>query len=53
MKNAVMLDANDIKKLIAKEFNVPESNVVKSQYTYTVAIEEDSKEREVHDISEH
>lgn len=53
MKNAVMLDANDIKKIIAKEFNVPESNVVKSQYTYTVALEENSKDGERYEISEH
>lgn len=40
MKPAIILDANDIKKILAEKFNVPESNVIKSQYSYTVIKEE-------------
>lgn len=36
MKPAVVLDTNDIKKILAEKFGVPEENIVKSQYTYTV-----------------
>ena len=36
MKNAVILDVNDIKAIIAKHFNVPESSIIKSQYSYIV-----------------
>ena len=50
MKNAIVLDPNDIKKILAEKFNVPESNVIKSQYSYTVVTESevtehDSKQR--------
>jgi len=36
MKPAVVLDTNDIKKILVEKFGVPEENIVKSQYTYTV-----------------
>ena len=36
MKPAVVLDTNDIKKILAEKFGVSEENIVKSQYTYTV-----------------
>ena len=36
MKNGLILDANDVKKIIADHFHVPEANVLKSQYSYTV-----------------
>lgn len=39
MKNAVVLDAEDIKKLIAEKYGVDEKNVIKSQYSYTVIID--------------
>lgn len=43
MKDAIMLDSNDVKAIIADHFNVPESesNVVKTQYSYIVAREGD------------
>lgn len=41
MKDAKVLDTNDIKKIIAEKFDVPEENVIKSQYSYTVIIEKD------------
>lgn len=36
MKKAIVIDANEIKKILAEKFGVPEANVIKSQYTYTV-----------------
>ena len=36
MKHAIVVDANDIKAILAQHFNVPESDVIKSQYSYTV-----------------
>ena len=45
MKQAIVLDANDVKKLIAEHFEVPEENVIKSQYSYTVITEKDDTRR--------
>ena len=45
MKNAVVLDANDIKAILAEKFGVPESNVMKSQYSFTVVLKEEENER--------
>lgn len=39
MKNALVFDANDIKKVLAEKFNIPESNIIKSQYSYTVILD--------------
>lgn len=39
MKEAIVIDANDIKKMLAEKYNVPESNIIKSQYSYTVILE--------------
>lgn len=44
MKQAIVLDSNDIKKIIAEKFGVPEENVIKSQYSYTVITEDKSEE---------
>ena len=47
MKKGIILEANDLKKIIAEHFNVDESCVVKSQYTLTVVTgETDSKKEE-------
>jgi hypothetical protein len=43
MKKAVVLDNDDIKKIIAEHFGVDEKQVIKSQYTYTVVTEEEAK----------
>lgn len=40
MKKAIVLDSNDIKKILAEKYNVPENNVIKSQYSYTVMFDE-------------
>ena len=44
MKEAIVLETNDIKEILAKHFNVPPENVIKSQYTYTVVLEEKKNE---------
>ncbi len=36
MKKAVVVEASDVKKILAEHFGVPEENVIKSQYTFTV-----------------
>ena len=36
MKNAIVIDTNDVKKILAEHFNVDESAVIKSQYSYTI-----------------
>ena len=41
MRKAVVLDAEDIKKIIAEHFGVDEKAVIKSQYTYAVVTDED------------
>ena len=41
MKKGIVLDANDIKKLLAEHFNVSEDKIIKSQYSYTVVLDED------------
>ena len=40
MKNAIVVDANDIKKILAEHFGVSEADVIKSQYSYTVILKE-------------
>lgn len=42
MKSAVVLDSNDIKAILAEKFGVPESDVIKSQYSYTVILPDES-----------
>ena len=46
MKNAIVIDANEIKKILAEKFGVPESDVIKSQYSYTVILSEKSEAEE-------
>lgn len=41
MKQAIVVESNDIKSILAKHFGVPESNIVKSQYSYTVILEKE------------
>jgi len=36
MDNAVVLNTDDIKKILADYFNVDEKSVIKSQYSYIV-----------------
>lgn len=41
MKKGIIIDANDLKKIIAKYFNVDESKVIKSQYSWTVVTDDE------------
>lgn len=36
MKSAIILENEDLKKIIAEHFHVDERSVIKSQYTWTV-----------------
>ena len=36
MQAGIILDAEDVKKIIAEYFGVDPKNVIKSQYSYTV-----------------
>lgn len=49
MKNARVIEPVDIKKMLAKRFNVPESNIIKSQYTYTVVFDDEDEKKETLD----
>lgn len=49
MKKAIVIEPNDIKAILAEKYGVPENNVIKSQYSYTVVLgdmdgEENEKE---------
>ena len=39
MKKAIVLDSDDIKKLIAEKYSVDVKDIIKSQYSYTVILE--------------
>lgn len=36
MKNAIVLNSDDIKKILALKFHVEEKDVIRNQYTYTI-----------------
>lgn len=40
MTSEIILDADDIKKLIAEKFDVDEKDIIKSQYSWIVRKEE-------------
>ena len=44
-EKAIVLDTNDIRSIIAHHFNVKESNVIKSQYSWTVVTESSDKNK--------
>ena len=46
MKNAVVIDPADIKKILAEKYGVKESDVIKSQYSYTVIMPAGKQEDE-------
>ena len=41
MRKALVVDANDVKQILAEHFKVKQEDVIKSQYSYTVIIGED------------
>lgn len=44
MKNAIVVDANDVKLILAKHFDVKPEDVIKSQYSYTVVLGNNSED---------
>ena len=42
MKQAIVVDANDLKKILAEYFNVKPEDVIKSQYSYTIITEKEA-----------
>lgn len=44
MKKAIVVDANDVRKILAEHFGVKEENVIKSQYSYTIITEKEKGE---------
>lgn len=44
MKKAIVIEPNDIKKILAEKYGVPENNVIKSQYSYTVVLIDGERE---------
>lgn len=41
MRKGIVIDAEDIKKMLAEKFGVSPDKVIKSQYTYTVITDEE------------
>ena len=44
MQNAKVLNQKEVKAIIAKHFNVPETKVIASRYSYMVLTDDDSSE---------
>lgn len=40
MKKALVIDADEIKRILAEKFNVPEAQVIRSKYSYIVVFGE-------------
>lgn len=41
MKKAIVIDASDIKKILAEKFGVSEESIIKSQYSYIVVTDQE------------
>ena len=52
MKKAIVIEPNDIKAILAEKYHVPESNVIKSQYSYTVVLDNDKDKDDSHVVEE-
>ena len=46
MKRALVVDMNDVKMILAKHFEVKPEAVIKSQYSWTIVMEEDQAKPE-------
>lgn len=44
MRPAIVIDADDIKKMLAEKYGVPEKDVIKAQYSYTVILPKDESD---------
>lgn len=45
MRKAIVVDSNDVKAILAEKFDVPVEDVIKSQYSYTVVLAEETDEK--------
>ena len=45
MKNAIVVDANDVKRILAEHFDVGIDEIIKSQYSYTIIIDNKDGEK--------
>lgn len=43
MKDGIIVEPNDVKKILAEKFGVPEANVIKAQYSYIITKEGEVK----------
>lgn len=43
MKQAFVIDANEVRTILAEKFCVPVENVIKSKYSFTVIKNDDAK----------
>ena len=46
MRKAIVLDTDDLKKIIAQHFGVDEKSVIKAQYTFTVITDKETENNE-------
>lgn len=46
MKKAIVIEPNDIKAILAEKYGVPEGNIIKSQYSYTVVLGDMDQDKE-------
>ena len=44
MKKAVVVEPDDIKQMLVEKYDVPEKNIIKSQYSYTVILDKDDSD---------
>lgn len=44
MRQAVVIDSNEVREILAEKFEVPVENVIKSQYSFTVILEKKEEE---------
>lgn len=43
MKKAIVVEPDDIKEMLAEKYGVSEKNIIKSQYSYTVILDEETQ----------
>ena len=48
MKNAIVLDQNDIKRILAEKYGVKEADIIKSQYSYIIVKPDEEGEHHEH-----
>lgn len=49
MSNGIILEADDIKKILAEKFGVDEKDVIKTQYSYIIKKDADCSRSVGHD----